>query len=141
MEALVACRIVHSEACKFCLYRKCLRYNGGLDDACSWADIVCIKCHATYEIKSKKDPDTVQKGFENGFRGRSFRTFAGLEELGQRYLLVVSRTPVSVKGELCHPITVATIDHVIPQLSSESFDLSRESIRLRTIIKATNRKV
>lgn len=141
-EALVACHIIHSKACKSCFCKNVLRYNGGLDEVCSWSDIVCIKCNATYEIKSKKDPEAIQKSFQYGFRGGSFRTFAQFEQIGERYLIVVSRAPVAVcaeSGAICHPVTVAKIDYVIPQISCDSFDPKSTNIPLRTIIKLQGR--
>lgn len=68
--------------------------------------------------------------------------FAGFEELGKRFLLVVSRKPDIVVGrEPHHPVTVASIDYVTPNLSSLSFDDGVEAIRLRTTIKAVDRKI
>jgi hypothetical protein len=141
MEALVACHVVHKCACQSCFRRNVLRYNGGLDDACSWADIVCIGCKATYEIKSKRDVQAIEKSFQFGFRGGSFRTFASFKQLGKRYLLGVSRkASIDVHGCYHHPVTLADIDHVIPRLSSYSFDAAISVMPITTTIKHTNRR-
>jgi hypothetical protein len=141
MEALVVCHIVHTCACQSCFRENVLRYNGGLDEACSWADIVCIGCRATYETKSKRDVQAIEKSFQFGFWGGSFRTFAGFKQLGKRFLLVVSRkASVDVNGSYHHPVTLADIDHVVPRVSSFSFDDTVPVIPLVTTIKHANRR-
>jgi len=139
MEALVACQLVHHEACKSCFARNGLRYNGGSDEASSWADVVCVRCHATYEIKSKADNQKLENCWKYGYPGGSFRTYAALEPNGKRFLVVVSRQPSIGRTEDKHyPVTLAEIDHVVPRLTDWSFVASTKEgsgVPLRTIIK------
>ena len=142
LEALVACKVVHTFRCQSCLREGGLRHNGGVDDACSRADIVCILCFATYEVKSKKDMKSVQKGFRYGFQGGSFRLFAGFQEVGKRFLIAVNRKPERDNyGRKHHTIMLASIDHVTPTLTCRSFDGGVDEINIRTVIKTVDERV
>merc|ERR1719491_1178991 len=52
-EALVAHHMIYKiQQCYSCKRRHGLRWNGGFNTSSSWADVICIKCSASYEIKS-----------------------------------------------------------------------------------------
>lgn len=74
MEALVAHHVVYSASCYHCKQRGGLRRKGGRDTDSSWTDLLCWKCKSTYEIKSKKDAEALEKVFHrNELPGGSFR--------------------------------------------------------------------
>ncbi|KAL7524794.1 hypothetical protein ACHAWF_001090 [Thalassiosira exigua] len=93
-EAILACHALQSESCFNCKCRNALRWNGG--GAASWQDIVCIKCKATYEIKTKADQEKVEKAFKyNNINGGSFSAWCELRNSKQTtqktYLVVLPR--------------------------------------------------
>ena len=57
--AMVACHLEHKATCFNCKKANTLRWNGGQAASSAWADVVCIACASTYEIKSKRDQDKV----------------------------------------------------------------------------------
>ena len=138
-EALVAHHVVFNMPCASCKLRNSLKWNGGIHAVGSWNDIVCTnsKCLATYEIKSKRNDDAVNKGLDrNSFPGGSFRTFQCLPPNNSRYVVIVSRayTYQSKEKKYCHRVTLAKINKVVPRLCSESFVDTRNNIRIRSEI-------
>ena len=125
LEAMVACHLEHTKACFHCQKQGALRWNGGFCMTSAWADVVCIHCYAMYEIKSKRDQKTVRKNIitYNQIRGGDFLAFSRFKPLGERYLVMVSRTPAADGCDAYHPVTIAIIDRVVPKLTSNSFDL------------------
>ena len=121
MEALVACHALASEACYNCKFRKTLRWNGG--GSGSWQDMLCIECGkikdkfhrvllrhmvaslksynilvgATYEVKTKKDIEAVEKTLmRNSLQGGSFSAWCQLKASKQQasiptYLVLLPR--------------------------------------------------
>lgn len=96
----------------------------------AWADVVCINCHATYEIKSRKNQEKVRKVMVkyNKVRGGSFLAFSRFKTKGERYLVMVGRTPERDEHGPHHPLSIAVIDCVTPKLTSDSFDLDDDEI-------------
>ena len=118
-EALVSSYVIYNKPCHHCSSADAIRWNGGFGQSSSWADLVCLRCYSTYEIKSKRNMDKIEKGFRYGFQGSSYRTFHKYPPVSNasRYLVVVSRTP-SATG---HKVVIAKIEEVTPRLSSLSF--------------------
>ena len=136
-EALVACHLVHSESCYYCNCRKTLRWNGGRDLTSSWADMVCLYCKTTYEIKSIASADAVEKRAHfNQWRGGSFRTFYMHPPLAKRYLVAIIRQESFHKNtnSMAHQVSIAEIDHVLPRLCYESFLPGSQNIRIASDI-------
>lgn len=144
-EALVACQLIHSEACYNCRCRNTMRWNGGRSLGASWADVFCLKCLCTFEVKSKRDVQVIEKGFlRNSFNGGSYQTFTEYEPLGpKRFLLLVSRKPTydSRTSTYSHPVTIATIDHVTPKLQDAAFASNKMLIGSDIQTKPTSRKL
>jgi hypothetical protein len=124
-EALVAHHLVFSMACHHCTHRNSLRWNGGYASASSWADVVCIVCKSTYEIKSKTSKQVIENGLKfNNFPGGSFRTFCMYPALNKRFLVMVSREAScddKKNTDMTHRVSIAEIDHVLPRLCDKSF--------------------
>jgi len=124
-EALVAREMVYNMKCESCGCSGCLRWTGGIDAAGSWADVICTKCMASYEIKSKKSEHIIDRNLRyNSFRGGSFRKFC--QNKGgykTRYLVVVSREEAFNRelGASAHRVSIGKIKKVLPRLCSESF--------------------
>lgn len=123
-QAIVAQYMELHLACVNCNLRECLRWNGGHKTLSSWSDVVCLECHATYQIKSKKDADKVDKGLKfNSFRGGSFKRYYKYHPLGKRYLVIVSRAASYDRKQrkMTHNVTIGEIARVLPRLNGESF--------------------
>lgn len=146
-EALVACHVIYSEACYNCKFRNVLRWNGGSDLVSSWADLVCIQCHSTFEVKSQGSADSIEKRLRyNNLTGGSFATFYRYAPLGKRFVVVVNREESYNKDtkSMTHRVSVAEITAVLPRLSDYSFaGRQKNSIRLKSSIdiKASAMKV
>jgi hypothetical protein len=115
-----------------------MRWNGDRSLASAWADVVCIDCHATYEIEPKKGSVVIDNCFHfKSIPGGSFETFMKYKPIGKRFLLLVSRersldktvkSSVMDKTVKCsvirtyhHPTTLSVIDYVTPRLTDKSF--------------------
>lgn len=140
-EAIVACHVIKaSEPCLSCKRRDTIRWTGGRGSASSWMDMSCSACQSTYEIKSKKTPEHINRDFQfNGIRGGSFYLYhssnrsiciRGKSELNaketkpKRFLVLVSRTALwRPTGEAVWPVEVAEIDYIVPRLKDKSFGL------------------
>mmetsp|Transcript_13648 Transcript_13648/g.27525 ORF Transcript_13648/g.27525 Transcript_13648/m.27525 type:complete len:340 (-) Transcript_13648:34-1053(-) len=124
-EALVAHQMVYHMQCESCKCRGHLFWNGGFGMSGSWADVVCRKCMASYEIKSRPTIDKIERDFQfNSFRGNSFRMFCGNPARYQaRYLVVVCRgeTYLPKLQSFAHRVSVARIAKLEPRLCGESF--------------------
>ena len=122
-EALVSSYVIYNKPCHHCSSADAIRWNGGFGQSSSWAGLVCLYCYSTYEIKSKRNMDKIEKGFRYGFQGSSYRTFHKYPPISNasRYLVVVSRTPSSTLGSYGHQVVIAKIEEVTPRLSSLSF--------------------
>jgi hypothetical protein len=85
-EALVACHLIYSNTCYNCKYPNVLRWNGGIDCASSWADLVCIRCHSTFEVKSKGSVDYIEKSVQyNNLSGGRFQSSTAMMHLWRKY--------------------------------------------------------
>jgi hypothetical protein len=146
-EALVACHVIYTEACYNCKFRKVLRWNGGSDLVSSWADLVCIQCHSTFEVKSQGSADSIERRLRyNNLSGGSFKTFYRYAPLGKRFVVVVNRQESYNKDKksMTHRVSVAEITAVLPKLCDCSFSgRQNNSIRLKSSIdtKASTMKV
>ena len=138
-EGLVAHHMVHHMQCKSCKCRHQMFWNGGINICGSWADVVCKKCNASYEIKSVASDETFEKKRRfNSFRGGSFRQYhRNPAHYQSRYLVIVSRKETYVrKLEMVHRVSLAKIQTVEPSLCGESFiDLGSPYIRLISNVK------
>ena len=124
-EAMVACRMEQDKSCLHCDQKGKLRWNGGFGVTSAWADVVCLSCHSSYEIKSKRDQKAVQKALitYGTVNGGSFLAFSKFEPRGRRYLVMVPRSPQEdTLGTPFHVVTVVEIDRVVPKLTDRSFD-------------------
>ena len=150
-EALVVSHAIHSEqACFCCKFRKCLRWNGGIDSP--WTDMECINCDSCYEIKSKRDMEAIEKGHESIVPGGSYRDFFRLHAQKRKpgwkhYLVEVSRMTSYAKmpelGEgmhLCHVIHIAEIDRVLPRLKPNCFADGKDMMPRSGILTKTSSK-
>ena len=146
-EALVACHVIYSEACYNCKFRNVLRWNGGRDLVSSWADLVCIQCQSTFEVKSQGSADSIEKRLRyNNLSGGSFSTFYHYAPLGKRFVVVVNRQESYNKDttSMTHRVSVAEITAVLPRLNDHSFvGRKKNHIRLKSSIetKASAMKV
>jgi len=123
-EALVSHHMVFKMKCASCNVKGCLRWNGGFHEMGSWADVICTKCLASYEIKSKRNDEKVDQAFHyNSIPGGSFRTFYSHPFATTRYLIIVSRdAKFNTKlGRNAHRVSLANIKKVVPRLCPESF--------------------
>ena len=120
-----------------------LKWCGGSD--APWMDLVCTKCHSTYEIKSKKGDSTGinEEKTKNGcFQGGSFHKFLMIRtqvkttyKKSKQYLVLVGRNDndQSTKYSSCgrgqgytkrarpHDVLWSEISHVTPMLSKQIF--------------------
>jgi hypothetical protein len=138
-EALVASHMICHMQCKSCKFRNQLFWNGGIDASGSWADVVCRRCRASYEIKSVASDDAVEKKIKfNSFRGGSFRQYyKNPAHFQTRYLVIVSRKETYIKKlNLVHRVSIAKIRRVEPRLCAESFlDTGSSFMRMISNIK------
>lgn len=127
LEAVVACHLVFQQECFHCHGKDTLRWNGGSShNTSSYADLVCLDCRSTYEIKSKKSKAAIKlilrhQGVQGGSWNGLFENpllFCG----GKRYLIVVSRKLTrKTDGLLSYSAAIAEIRQVCPRLSPSSF--------------------
>ena len=139
MEALVGCHLEHEKNCFNCESAKSLRWNGGPSSASAWADVVCVACGATYEIKSKHNQDKVLDSLmkHDTVAGGSFIAFSKYKRPGKQYLVMVPRIP---EANGFHPVSIALIDQVIPSLTNYSFDMKKlDNMRISSQIKVNAR--
>ena len=130
-EARVAIQALYNEACRNCLGRKCLLWNGGPN--VSWADMVCSNCDSTYEIKSRINMEAIERSNEHILIGGDFMNYHSLcseerKDGWKRYLVEVSRKPSSTRigsssnqPEWNWIVQIAPIDRLIPRLSPSCF--------------------
>lgn len=73
-EALVAHHMIYEmQQCYSCKCRHGLRWNGGFNTSSSWADVICVKCSTSYEIKSAASNEKVERNIKfDSFRGGKF---------------------------------------------------------------------
>jgi hypothetical protein len=117
-ESIVSSYVIFNKPCQHCKTTGSLRWNGGYGLASSWADILCLECQSTYEIKSKKDVEKIRRSLYYGFNGSSYRTFhANTLQTSTRFLLAVSRED----GGQGHEVYIAKIVNVYPRLTDISF--------------------
>lgn len=145
LEAMVACHLEHKKACFNCETEGSMRWNGGFGVSSAWADVVCVRCFASYEIKTKRDQEAAIKNMvkHDSVSGGSFLAFSKFKPLGQRCLVMVPRTPRHDDYGKYHPVTIAEIDQVLPTLTDKSFDLrSIDAIMIKSkvFVKAGTRK-
>jgi hypothetical protein len=135
-EAIVASFATHNIACFFCKRRKTIRWNGG--PTAPWTDMECISCESAYEIKSKRNMEMVEKGYERNLNGGSYGKFHQLHQQSRKngwkhFVVTVSRMPsysrILEKGpglHKCHAVQIAEIDRLVPRLRPASFLGDRE---------------
>ena len=119
MEAAVACHLQKGQKCFHCDRLGGLRWNGGMAATSAWADIVCVNCEASYEVKSKHD---LQKVIDNLVKydkipGGNFLAYSKYKRKNH-YLVMTHRSPRNG----FHSVFAAMIKTVTPALSNASFD-------------------
>jgi hypothetical protein len=135
-EAIVASFATHNMACYSCKRRRTIRWNGG--PTAPWTDMECISCESAYEIKSKRNMEMVEKGYERNLNGGSYGTFHQLHQQKRKngwkhFVVTVSRMPsysrIPEKGpglHKCWAVQIAEIDRLVPRLKPTSFLNDRE---------------
>jgi hypothetical protein len=135
-EAIVASFATHNMACFSCKRRHTIRWNGG--PTAPWTDMECMSCESAYEIKSKRNMEMVEKGYERNLNGGSYGTFHQLHQQKRKngwkhFVVTVSRMPsysrIPEKGpglHKCWAVQIAEIDRLVPCLKPTSFLDDRE---------------
>ena len=143
-EAIVASHAVHFESCFQCKLRNTIHWCGGTTS--SWRDLYCRSCQSCFEIKSKKDKETIDRICQNGkLQGGSFlrwceEDFSDREE-GSDFIVFVSRMPSFVKSNWVWVVEVAEIEGVSPQVTQRSFARAcKDFIPLQTVVALKNRR-
>jgi hypothetical protein len=124
-EAIVACHVAHSVlpvSCVHCGSQRSIQWCGGKRS--SWADITCLTCQASYEIKSKESQEAISMEFErNSCQGGSYSGYEA--RVGSNYnrrcfVAFVSRTskPAYVGETICNTwlVEVAELGGTQPQM-------------------------
>ena len=94
-------------------------------------DLICIRCHSTYEIKSKNCQSKIEQVVRRGVATGSFENYCKMRNCrrsGEKmYVVVVGRRPEldrehtqSVKRH--HPVFIAEIEDVSPRCCVETFN-------------------
>jgi transposase-like protein len=124
-EAILAAHALKNESCFHCKRLNCLRWGGSQG---AWLDLICTKCHSTFEVKTKASRDKMTEEFErNSISGGSFRHFwrhqNAIRSTDQKmYLVVLPRSlDVGRSGNQFCPVSCMEIDYVLPCLSSSCF--------------------
>jgi hypothetical protein len=141
-EAIVASHAVHSESCFRCKRRNSIHWSGG--SASSWRDIYCQSCKSCFEIKSKKDKESIDRIFQRKrLFGGSFNRwckedFSDRDE-GSDFIVLVSRRPRFLKDNWFWMVEVAEIERVEPRLTQTSFIRAhKERIPFKTEVTIKN---
>ena len=135
VEAMVACHLEHKEKCFNCKEANSLRWDGGPASSSAWANVVCIECAASYEIKSKHDQEKVLNHLikYDHTRGGSFISYSKYRRPGKHFLVMAPRLPGS-NG--FHAVYIVQIDQVTPCLNDASFDPKKmDEMRIGSQIK------
>mmetsp|Transcript_20503 Transcript_20503/g.31110 ORF Transcript_20503/g.31110 Transcript_20503/m.31110 type:complete len:425 (-) Transcript_20503:553-1827(-) len=138
LEAWGACHAIQKEPCFNCGCTDSLRWNGG--SGSSWQDIVCIKCGAMYEVKTKASMDKIRSEYYfNNLSSGSFNNYCKIAESRRRdqkmFLVLFPRehTLDKVSGlKRVHPGLITEIANVKPKLFEGSFNPSAETIRFKS---------
>jgi hypothetical protein len=81
-EAIVASFATHNMTCFYCKRRGTIRWNGG--PTAPWTDMECMSCESAYEIKSKRNMEMVEKGYERNLNGGSYGSFQKLHQQSRK---------------------------------------------------------
>lgn len=135
-EARFACYALQHQTCYSCHCRKSLRWCGG--SKASWQDLVCIVCKSTYELKTKANMEKIEQNFDrNSIRGGSYSRYCELRNSGKKgpdekmFLVMLPREyTINRNREKCHPVFIAEVDTVLPQLGPTSFHPDIKPMRL-----------
>lgn len=141
-EAIVASHAVHSESCFRCKKRNSIHWSGG--SATSWRDIYCQSCKSCFEIKSKKDKESIDQIYQyKRLCGGSFykwckENFFDRDE-GSDFIVLVSRKPSFLKNNWFWIVEVAEIERVEPRVTQSSFISAHEEyITIKTEVAIKN---
>ncbi|KAL7538859.1 hypothetical protein ACHAXR_011420 [Thalassiosira sp. AJA248-18] len=126
-EAMLACHALQYEPCYDCKCLNALRWNGG--GSASWQDMICIKCGATYEIKTKASMEKVENALHwNNLNGGSFSSWCRLRNSKQpnqkMYLVLLPRKSTFNRHH----------EKVLPKICSNSFNTNHNSIRFKSSV-------
>lgn len=125
-EAQVSCHVLQFQNCFQCKCRNSLRWNGGSES--SWQDLKCAVCTSTYEIKTKRTNEKIEKCFNrNEIPGGSFAALCQQKnklQPGQKmFIVLLPRLPQRrLNGEGYHPVYIAEIEHALPQIVPFTFE-------------------
>jgi hypothetical protein len=127
-EAIVASYAYHNMPCYSCKRRRSLRWNGG--PTAPWTDMECSSCESSYEIKSKKNMEVIERAQKINLDGGSYSGFLRLHQQSRKngwkhFLVTVSREP-SLSPHKCWAVQIAEIDGLLPRLKPMSFLNDRE---------------
>lgn len=141
-EAIVASHAVHSESCFRCKKRNSMHWSGG--SATSWRDIYCQSCKSCFEIKSKKDKESIDQIYQyKRLYGGSFykwckENFFDRDE-GSDFIVLVSRKPSFLNNNWFWIVEVAEIERVKPRATQSSFISAHEEyITIKTEVAIKN---
>lgn len=134
MEAWLACHAIQHKVCFNCKSKGSLRWCRGLQY--SFQDLLCVKCGCIYEVKTKQNKKKVKTHFDlNRFPGGSFnKAMKLLSEIHpdhQKRCLVV--LPREAKNHV-HVVQIADVKSIMPKVSEETTDKSRDFLCLKSSI-------
>ena len=139
-EALLASHAAWSQKCFRCRSEG-LRYCGGADT--SWRDLICAQCHSCYEIKSKKDKQTIDNIVKfDGLNAGSFKAWCAEDfsdrTIGADFLVLVNRTPCQDGSGWA--VYIAEIGTVLPALCDMSFAQAQNNeVPIKTRVTMKNK--
>jgi len=143
-EAIVSCHAIHKENCYNCKSRRALQWIGGGSTNELWGDMICSKCNALYEIKSRKSLQKIDNCFSKyNTQSGSFRRYYRNENVHRhykKYLVMVSRVETYISKGFFWPVEIAEIDSVLPCLKDSSFIKRGTSIGTIIKVKTNTRK-
>ena len=145
-EAIVSCHAMHKEACHHCKCRGTIQWIGGGSTYELWGDMICCKCKAMYEIKSKKSLQKIDDCFNKyNVQSGSFRRYywnhnAHKHLKVKKFLVIVSRDPTYVGKGMVWPVEIAEIDCVLPRLKNTAFTKTGTDIGTIIKVKTNTRK-
>jgi hypothetical protein len=141
-EAIVASHAVHSESCFRCKRRNSIYWSGG--SGTSWRDIYCQSCKSCFEIKSKKDKESIDRIYQykrlygGSFKGWCKENFFDRDE-GSDFIVLVSRKPSFFKDKWFWIVEVAEIERIEPRATQSSFiSAHEERIPIKTEVSIKN---
>ena len=143
-EAIVACHVIHKEACFSCKAQGKLAWNGQE----AWKDIECLSCGSAFEVKTKESLEKVNDAFKKKhLNGGSYHLYhrhrrGPSNKYRKQFVVVVSRQWSMLRnGRNAWLAYIAEIQNVIPLLCHQSFDPTRKFLKIKTSIEADSKSL